>query len=148
MASARSRVRYPWGTTPPRQRLRSVCASARKALDNAKSPGFRHLSGRISGAVKVTRPLLAAMQYLSRAGLRPNTEGQPLASDEVRVALDRVELTISDLAAASVFELSDRYRSFSEAVNALLDVAEQSLRGGIHRPLNGPTDVDWAAFEP
>ena len=82
MASARSRVRYPWGTTPPRQRLRSVCATARKALDNAKSPGFRHLSGRISGAVKATRPLLAAMQYLSRAGLRPNTEGEPLASDE------------------------------------------------------------------
>ena len=33
MVSAKTRVRYPWGTIAPRPRLRIVCASARNALD-------------------------------------------------------------------------------------------------------------------
>ena len=54
MASAQRRAPYPWGTIAPRQRLRLVSASARKALDGAKSPGFGRVSGSVSGAVRGT----------------------------------------------------------------------------------------------
>ena len=147
MASAQRRVRYPWGTMAPRQRLRLVCAGARKALDNAKSPGFGQVSGWVSGAVKATRPLVDAMQYLSGVGLRPSTDGEPLAADEVRAAVDRVDRSVSDLAAVSVLELSDRYRAFSEAVGALLAIADESLRRGIAGPLEDRADDGWAVFE-
>ena len=147
MAPAEKRTRYPWGTLAPRQRLRLVCANARKALDNAKSPGFGQVSGSVSGAVKATRPLVDAMQYLSGAGLRSSADGEPLAADEVRAAADRVDCSVSDLAAASVLELSDRYRAFSEAVTALLDIADVSSHRGIARSLDDRADDGWATFE-
>ena len=147
MTSVRRPVSYPWGAMAPRQRLRVVCAGVRKALDSAKSPGFGQVSGCVSGAVLSTRPLVVAMRYLSGSGLRSGAEGEPLAADEVREAVDVVDRSVSDLAAASVFEISDRYRAFSEAVTALLDVADESLRRGIARPLDDRGDDGWAAFE-
>ena len=146
MASAQRRAPYPWGTIAPRQRLRLVSASARKALDSAKSPGFGRVSDSVSGAVRSTRALVDALRYLSGAGLRSSPDGDALAADDVRTAVDRVDRSVSDLAAASVLELSDRYRAFSEAVNALLEVADASSRQGIACPLDDGAD-GWATFE-
>ena len=147
MADSRRRRRYPWGILTPRPRLRAVCAGVRAALDDAKSSGFGPHAGRVSGAVQATRPLVEVMRYLSGAGLRPTTDVEPLAAADVRAALERVDSSVNDLAAASVFDLSDRYRAFSEAVEALLTVAAESSRRGIARPPEARVEDGWAAFK-
>ena len=147
MASVRRRTAYPWGTTPPRQRLRVVRDKAGGALEDAGSPGFGEVTLRVSAAVQATRPLVDALRYLSGAGLRSSPGCEPFAGDDVRVSLDRVNRSVNDLAAASVLELSDRYREFSEAVTALLAVADEALRRGIARPSEDRADDGWTVFK-
>ena len=147
MATARTHVRYPWGTLAPRERLRVVCAKASQALDDAKVPGFGQVSDRVSAAVQASRPLVDALRFLSDAGLRSKAGGDFLPADEVRDAVGRVDRAVSDLAAASVLELSEGYRGFSEAVNALLEVAEACKRRGIASPAAARAHDAWAAFE-
>ena len=147
MADSKRRPRYPWGVTTPRPRLRAVCASVRRVLDDARSPGFGPHARRVSAAVQATRPLVEVMRHLSRAGLRSTTDVEPLDAADVRAAVERVDGSVNDLAAASVFELSERYRAFCEAVDALLTVADESSRRGIAPPRKSRADAGWAAFE-
>lgn len=148
MADSERRSRYPWGTTTPRPRLRAVCAGVRVALDDAKSPGFGPHASRVTRVVQATVPLVEAMRHLSGAGLRPaaTADAKPIDAADVRAAVDRVDGSVNDLAAASVFDLSERYRAFCDAVEALLTVADDSVRWGIARPPEARAGDGWAVF--
>ena len=147
MASPRTRTLYPWGVSAPRARLRVVAARVTRALDDARSPGFGQVSPRVSAAVQVTRPLVDALRYLSETGLRPNSGVEPLAAQEVLGAVDVANRAVNDLAVASAFEFSERYRTFSEAVNALLALAEQCKDRGIAPTAAERARDGWAVFE-
>ena len=148
MVSPDRRASYPWGGVAPRQHLRDVCARVTRALDDAKSPGFGQVSARVSTAVQATRPLVDAFRHLSQKGLRPSTGAASLAAAEVLDAVDAVDRAVNDLAAVSAVELSERYRTFSEAAGALLAVAEQCKRQGIVSPAAESAPDGWSVFEP
>lgn len=147
MARGSKSPSYPWGTTPPRARLRAVSAKAAKALADARSPEFGRIGPRVIVSVQASRPLVAALQHLADAGLRAtDSDEQPLPSEIVRDGAQRVDRAVNDLAASSALTLSERYAAFSEAVTALCDLSSECLRRGIARPPEEPADDGWAAF--
>ena len=148
VASSDTRTTYPWGSVAPRAYLRVVCARVTQALDDAKSPGFGHVSPRVRTAVRATRPLVDALRHLSEKGLRSTPGADPLAPAEVLGAIDAVDRAVNGLAAASALVLSERYRAFSEAVCALLAMVEQCAHRGIAPPTAEPVPDGWAVFEP
>ena len=147
MASARPRTLYPWGASAPRARLHAVGARVTRALDDARSPGFGQASARVSAAVQATRPLVDALRYLSEAGLRSTAGIDPLPAQEVLAAVGVADRAVNELASASALELSERYRTFFEAVNALLVLAEQCQHRGIAPPDATRARAGWAVFE-
>ena len=147
MASPRTRTLYPWGAVAPRERLRVVCSRLARALDDAKSPGFGQVSARVSAVVQATRPLVDALRYLSQNGLRPGSGAEPLPARELLEAVDLADRAVSDLAAASALELSEHYRSFSEAVDALLALGEQCRHRGVAAAAIERARDGWTVFE-
>lgn len=148
MSRASKGASYPWGSTTPRERLRTTSTKATKALDDAKSPGFGRVSPRVTASVQASLPLVEAMQHLAQAGLRTiDSNEQPLPCDAVRDAAERVNQAVRKLADSSALTLSERYRDFSEAVTALSGLASECSRRGVARPPEAPADDGWSAFK-
>ena len=149
MAHAPGRVPYPWGTVPPRQRLAVVSAKVHKALEEARTGGFRDIAGHVAASVRASRALVDAMDHLAQAGLRStDARMQPVSPDRVHDALRKVRHAVSELAASSALTLSERYQGFCDAVGGLAELAAECERCGVVRPAQDRTSGGWDVFGP
>lgn len=140
-------TRYPWGTVAPGVRLRDTSNRLRKALETAASPGYRDILSHGTATVAAVRPLLDALEHLSVAGFRTSRSSDPIACEHVRKAISEVQSALGGLASSSILDVSDHYREFTVAAEALLEVADAVTKKGIARPESpGPVSL-WNAFD-
>ena len=145
-------TQYPWGTVTPRERLRTLSEKLRGTMKTTGEPGFPAIPDRVKGVVHALHPLVKTMEHLAHAGLRPTTRGGasadlPLTSDAVLSAVESVNERLAVLVSSTIHDASEHYRGFAEACEALLDLADRAIQGGIAGGGSVPSGDPWKAFD-
>lgn len=152
MPSSSKATQYPWGTTTPRERLRTLCEKVRSAMQAATEPGYTDIPDRVKSVVQASHPLVETMAHLGHAGLRPSTRTAggselPLTSDAVLSSVDSVNASLASFVHSTIHDVSDQYRGFAEACEALLELAERAIQSGIAGGGSVPSGDPWKVFD-
>lgn len=143
-----SRRSYPWGTRSPSVHLKSTSRRVRGALDKALEPRFSVASDRAAGVVRTARPLVEALEYLSKSGLRPTAHPDPLLADDVAAGVRVAREAIGQLASSSILTVSESYRGFAASMEVLLELADAAMTRGISESGDQQAANLWQEFDP
>ena len=142
--------RYPWGTETPGPRLRATCAKARTGFDQVDTPGFHDITERVGAAVQTLRPLVDAMEFVARAGLRAGARDDDTVPgarvlDAVREVREVREALVA-LNASTAPTLSARYEALVAAVETLTGLADTAVQHGIAGTGGSDPNDPWQPF--
>ena len=152
MPSSSKATQYPWGTVPPRERLRMLSEKVRSAMEAAGQSGFTAIPERVKAVVHASHLLVETMEHLGRAGLRPSTRKGasselPLTSDAVLTSVASANERLAALVSSTIHDASERYGAFAEACEALLELADRTIQCGIAGGGSVPSGDPWNAFD-
>ena len=157
MATTRKSSPYPWGSTTPANQVERNSKYLRRALEQARKPGFRLQAAHVEGIARAIIALTPVMEHLSSAGLRRtrktcdassaasseavNHEEAPIPGSVISDAIDEVDSAVRGLSSSTIANVSQRYEALIRAVTALLELAEDALSRGVERsgqPVSDP----------
>ena len=145
-----SRITYPWGQRGPRAELSQTSERLRQALAAAAEPGYAGIDRRLETAVQAAQPLTAVLRYVAEAGLQSRSgKGsghQRIQGADIDSALRALDAAVVRLAQASVASVSEDYGAFVEAANAVVDLAEQAVKGGVRKQPADDAQAAWRRF--
>ena len=145
-----SRITYPWGQRGPRAELSQTSGRLRLALAAAAEPGYAGIDRRLEAAVQAAQPLTAVLRYVADAGLQSRSGkgggDQRVSGADLYDALRALDEAVVRLAQASVASVSEDYGAFVEAANAVLELAEQAVKGGVLKQPADDAQAAWRRF--
>lgn len=144
---SKSRPSYPWGTRSPSAHLQATCRKVRAALDKALEPRFSVASERAGEVVRAARPLVEALEYLSKSRFRSKAHPDPLSADDVAAGVAAARQAIGQLASSSILTLSESYKAFSASMEALLELAGAATTRGISESGDQQAGSLWQEFD-
>ena len=139
--------RYPWGTETPGPRLRTTSAKARGGLEQLTEPGFHGIAERVDACVQAIRPLVDAMEYIARAGLRVRgADDDTVPGKHVSEAVREIRQALVALHASTALTQSSCCEALVAAVTKLTGLADTGVEHGIAGTGESDSDDPWQAF--
>ncbi len=144
---SKSKTVYPWGSKPPRQHLEDSLALVRRALEATKDPGLVKIQEVVAMAAHDARPLLSALEHLSRSGLqRRGNNGEPITAEQIEHSVKAVRLSIANIAQSTGWTLKDNLQEFSEAIGSTNELAQCVIERGIEANSADDEDDPWTGI--
>ena len=144
---SKSKTVYPWGGKPPRQHLEASIAQIEKGLEATRNPGLMAIQDSVAIAVHSARPLLNALEHLSRSGLqRRGDNGQPVTAVQIDEKIKVARLAVASIAQSTGWNLKDNLQEFSRAIESANELAQSVIERGIEASSDDNEDDPWSAI--
>ena len=141
---SRSKTQYPWGTKPPRQHLEDSVALVSRALEATKNPGLARIQDGVALAAHDARPLLSALDHLSRSGLqRRGNNGGAIAPEAIEETIKAVRLSVLNIAQSTGWTLKDNLQEFSTAIESTKELTQRVIELGIEANAADDENDPW-----